>query len=178
MPNKSKTAREKLEIEREPEVVDDPRGRGKMLVPKPLDVDSLMRRIEKGKLATAEQIRQRLAKDFHADFTCPLTTGIFIRIAAEAAEEDLSRGEKEITPYWRVIKPDGSLNEKLPGGVEAQAPHHKRIAIVAAFYHDATLFFSLATLRSPSGKQRQMPAGQQYPARFFQFPSPAASQSA
>jgi len=59
--------------------------------------------------------------DFHADFTCPLTTGIFIRIAAEAAEEDLSRGEKEITPYWRVIKADGSLNEKLPGGTEAQA---------------------------------------------------------
>jgi len=121
MPKARKTAREKLEIEREPEVVDDPRGRGKMLIPRPLDVDSLMRRIQKGKLATVEQIRERLAKGFHADFTCPLTTGIFIRIAAEAAEEDLSRGEKEITPYWRVIKADGSLNEKLPGGTEAQA---------------------------------------------------------
>ena len=121
MPKTRKTAREKLEIKREPEVVDDPRGRGKMLIPKPLDVDSLMRRIQKGKLATVEQIRERLAKDFHADFTCPLTTGIFIRIAAEAAKEDLSRGEKEITPYWRVIKADGSLNEKLPGGTEAQA---------------------------------------------------------
>ena len=121
MPKARKTAREKLEIEREPEVVDDPRGRGKMLIPKPLDVDSLMRSIERGKLATVEQIRERLAEDFHADFTCPLTTGIFIRIAAEAAEEDLGRGEKEITPYWRVIKADGSLNEKLPGGTEAQA---------------------------------------------------------
>jgi len=116
-----KTAREKLEIEREPEVVDDPRGRGRMLIPKPLDVDSLMRKIPKGYLVTVERIRERLAKDFHADFTCPLTTGIFIRIAAEAAEEDLSRGEKGITPYWRVIKTDGSLNEKLPGGAEAQA---------------------------------------------------------
>ncbi|MBE0415052.1 MAG: MGMT family protein [Dehalococcoidia bacterium] len=121
MPKPRKTWREKLEIEREPEVVDDPRGRGKMLIPRPLDVDSLMRRIQKGKLATVNQIRERLAEDFHADFTCPLTTGIFIRIAAEAAEEDLSRGEKEITPYWRVIKADGSLNEKLPGGTEAQA---------------------------------------------------------
>jgi len=45
MPKTRKTAREKLEIKREPEVVDDPRGRGKMLIPKPLDVDSLMRRI-------------------------------------------------------------------------------------------------------------------------------------
>jgi hypothetical protein len=105
-----KTAREKLEVEREPKVIDDPRGRGKMLIPRPLDVDSLMRRIQKGKLATVEQIRARLAKDFHADFTCPLTAGIFIRIAAEAAEEDLVRGERGITPYWRVIKTDGSLN--------------------------------------------------------------------
>ena len=121
MPKARKTAREKLEIEREPELVDDPRGRGKMLIPRPLDVDSLMRRVPKGRLATVEQIRERLAEDFGADFTCPLTAGIFIRIAAEAAEEDLSSGQKEITPYWRVVKADGSLNEKLPGGTEAQA---------------------------------------------------------
>jgi len=116
-----KTWREKLETEQEPRVVDDPRGRGRMLIPKPLDVDALMRKIPKGKLATVEQIRERLAKDYDADFSCPMTTGIFIRIAAETAEEDLSRGEKQITPYWRVVKADGSLNEKFPGGVEAQA---------------------------------------------------------
>jgi len=116
-----KTWREKLETEQEPRVVDDPRGRGRMLIPKPLDVDALMRKIEKGKLATVEQIRKRLAKDCGADFSCPMTTGIFLRIAAETAEEDLSRGEKQITPYWRVVKADGSLNEKFPGGVEAQA---------------------------------------------------------
>ena len=123
MPKTRKSWREKLEKEQEPKVVDDPRGRGKMLIPKPLDVDTLMRKIEKGKLATVDQIRERLAKDFHADFTCPLVTGIFLRIAAETAEEDLSRGEKQITPYWRVIKADGSLNEKFPGGVDAQAAH-------------------------------------------------------
>jgi len=92
-----------------------------MLIPRPLDVDALMRKIEKGKLATVEQIRDRLAKDYDADFSCPMTTGIFIRIAAETAEEDLSKGERQITPYWRVVKADGGLNEKLPGGVEAQA---------------------------------------------------------
>ena len=125
MPKARKTWREKLEIEREAEVVDDPRGRRRMLIPRPLDVDALMRQIEKGKLVTVEQIRGRLANDSHADFTCPLTTGIFIRIAAGAAEEDLGRGAKEITPYWRVIKKDGSLNEKLPGGTEAQAARLK-----------------------------------------------------
>ncbi len=95
-------------------------GRGKMLVPAPILVDTIIRKIPKGKLVTVAQIRERLAKDFHADTTCPLTTGIFVRIAAEAAEEDLRIGRKQITPYWRVVKDDGSLNEKFPGGVEAQ----------------------------------------------------------
>jgi hypothetical protein len=121
--------REKLEKEQEPKVVDIPPkmvkrfGTGKMLIPKPLDVDALIRKVKKGKLVTQAQIRERLAKDFKVDVTCPITTGIFIRIAAEAAEEDLRRGKKRITPYWRVIKADGSLNEKLPGGVKAQAAH-------------------------------------------------------
>ena len=124
-----KTWREKLE-QGSPKVVDiTPKMAGrfgtkigdKMLIARPLDVDALIRRVERGRLVTAEQLRERLARDFHADLTCPLTTGIFIRIAAEAAEEDLDRGAKEITPYWRVVKADGSLNQKLPGGTEAQA---------------------------------------------------------
>ncbi|MDI6903862.1 MAG: hypothetical protein QMC77_09050, partial [Methanocellales archaeon] len=52
--------------------------------------------------------------------TCPLTAGIFVRIAAEA-EEDLREGKKQITPYWQVLKVGGQLNEKFPGGVKAQA---------------------------------------------------------
>ena len=121
MAKAQKSAREKLEREGLPRVVDDPRGRGRMLIPRPLDVDALVRRVQRGRLATVDQIRERLARDFGADLTCPFTTGIFLRIAAEAAEEDASRGETQVTPYWRVIKGDGSLNEKLPGGVEAQA---------------------------------------------------------
>ena len=123
MPKTRKSWREKLETEQEPKVVNDPRGRGKMLIPRPLDVDALIRKIQKGKLVTDSQIRERLAKDFHANLTCPMTTGIFIRIAAETAEEDLTSGVTEITPYWRVIKSDGSLNEKFPGGTDAQAAH-------------------------------------------------------
>lgn len=96
-------------------------GTGKMLIPRPLNVDALIRKVKKGKLVTQSQIREKLAKDFKADVTCPITTGIFIRIAAEAAEEDLRAGRKQVTPYWRVLKPDGSLNEKFPGGFERQA---------------------------------------------------------
>ena len=96
-------------------------GKGKMLIPKPLDVDALIRKIKKGKLVTQEQIRKNLAKKFKANVTCPITTGIFVRIAAEVAEEDKKEGKKEFTPYWRVIKGDGGLNEKFPGGVNNQA---------------------------------------------------------
>jgi len=119
--------REKLEKEQEPRIVDIPPkmvkrlGAGKMLIPRPLDVDALIRQVKRGELITQEQIREKLAKDFKVDVTCPITTGIFVGIAAKAAEEDLRDGKKQITPYWRVLKKDGSLNPKFPGGIEAQA---------------------------------------------------------
>jgi hypothetical protein len=118
---KRKTWREKLEIDQGRKVVENPKGGGTLLIPKPLDVDALVRKVETGKLVTADKIRRRLAKDYGGDTACPLCTGIFLRIAAEAAEEDLTRGATEITPYWRVVKADGGLNEKFPGGVDAQA---------------------------------------------------------
>lgn len=73
-----KTWREKLEREQEPKVVNDPKSREKMLIPKSLDVDAPIRKVQRGKLVTVGQIRERLARDFQADFTCPLVTGIFI----------------------------------------------------------------------------------------------------
>lgn len=108
-------------------------GGRRVLVPTPFLVDGLMRKVRKGNLVTVKQIRDKLAKDFKADSSCPLTIGIFLRICSEAAEEDLRAGKKQITPYWRVIKDDGSLNPKFPGGVKAQAEHlrqegHKIIA--------------------------------------------------
>ncbi len=139
---KSRTKwREKLENcpEGLPKVVEGPAkwakrfGGRRVLVPTPLLVDEVIRKVRKGKLVTVNQIRERLAEDFKAEATCPLTTGIFIRIAAETAEEDLREGKKRITPYWRVLKKDGSLNPKFPGGIRAQAVHlreegHKIVA--------------------------------------------------
>ena len=119
--SKRKTWREKLEAKQERKVVDNLRGGGTLLIPRPLDIDALMRKVQKGKLVTLDQIRERLAGEHGADDTCPLCAGIFLRIAAEVAEEDLGKGVTDITPYWRVLKGDGRLNEKFPGGVEAQA---------------------------------------------------------
>lgn len=128
-----KTWREKLENPPKglPKVVNGPPkwkkkfGGRKVLVPTPLLVEDLIRKTRKGNILTQTQIREKLAKDFKAEATCPITTGIFIRIIAEAAEEDLRAGRKRITPYWRVIKGDGSLIDKFPGGTKAQAARLK-----------------------------------------------------
>ena len=120
--------REKLEKPQQPKLVKIPPsmarfGKGTMLIPTPKLVDKLLRQVPKGKLVTVGEIRNRLASDFAADVTCPLTTGIFVRIVAEAAEDDRDSGRRRITPYWRVIKDDGSLNPKFPGGEQKQARH-------------------------------------------------------
>ena len=57
-----------------------------------------------------------LRKLNEADFTEPITAGIFVSIAAWASYQ---RSENE-TPYWRTLKANGELNPKYPGGVEAQ----------------------------------------------------------
>ena len=120
------TWREKLERLQEPKVVAIPPamqrrfGTGTMLIPRPLDVDALIRRVPKGRLVTQTELRRALAELAHADVACPMTTGIFVRIAAEAANEAAEAGRQRITPYWRVIRDDGTLNAKLPGGVEGQ----------------------------------------------------------
>ena len=96
-------------------------GAKTMLIPRPLDLDALVRKIRKGKLITQTQLRERLARDAGADCGCPLTTGIFLKIVAEAAEEDLRAGKVRVAPFWRVVRENGGMNEKFPGGAESQA---------------------------------------------------------
>jgi alkylated DNA nucleotide flippase Atl1 len=95
-------------------------GTGTVVIPAPIEVDELMRKIPTGKLVTINEIRAALAKKHKATIGCPMTTGIFAWVAAHAAEEQKQQGEKDITPYWRTLKTGGVLNEKYPGGTEAQ----------------------------------------------------------
>jgi hypothetical protein len=96
-------------------------GTGTMLIPTATEIDSLIRTVKSGELVTTGRIREHLAGKYSADTTCPLVTGIFLWITANAAEEDAQAGKRRITPYWRVVKDDGALNPRFPGGVEAQA---------------------------------------------------------
>ena len=126
-----KSWREKMQNGQQPKIVQlppeawDKMGGATMLVSTPCDVEAMIRTVPKGKLITSAQLRKKLAHAAGAECACPTSTGIFVRIAAEAAEEDRAEGKSRITPYWRVLKTDGSLNEKLPGGVEAQASNLK-----------------------------------------------------
>src|SRR5262245_21650807 len=76
-------------------------GIGTMVIPSPLEVKELMDRVPKGKLVTINELRGALAEKHGANVACPITTGIFAWIAANAAEEAASAGAKRITPYWR-----------------------------------------------------------------------------
>jgi hypothetical protein len=131
-----KSWREKMENPNLPKVVAIPpkmqkrMGAGTLLLPSPHDVDGVIRGIQKGSVMTVGKIRQFLAAKYATDSACPLMTGMFVRISAEAAEEDARDGKKRIAPYWRVVKDDGSLYPKFPGGVERQAERLRAEGVV------------------------------------------------
>lgn len=91
-------------------------GGSKMYFAPPIDYDKVMKKIPYGKVTTVGKIREYFAELSGADFTEPITAGIFVSIAAWASYQ---RSEDE-TPYWRTLKTNGELNAKYPGGVEAQ----------------------------------------------------------
>jgi len=93
-------------------------GTGTVVIPAPIEVDELMRQVPEGKLITIKEIRTRLSKKHGASIGCPMTTGIFAWVAANAADEEAKEGKKDITPYWRTLKTGGVLNEKYPGGID------------------------------------------------------------
>jgi hypothetical protein len=92
-------------------------GTGTVVIPAPREVDELMKKVPKGRLITINEIRAALAKKHGASIGCPLTTGIFAWIAANAAGEEEAEGRQRVTPYWRTLKAGGELNPKFPGGV-------------------------------------------------------------
>ena len=91
-------------------------GGDRMYFAPPIDYDRIMKCVPYGKLITVGKIRDYFAEQNGADFTEPITAGIFVSIAAWASYQ---RSEDE-TPYWRTLKANGELNAKYPGGIEAQ----------------------------------------------------------
>lgn len=91
-------------------------GGEKMYFAPPITYDGIMKKIPYGKVITVGAIRDYLAHANNADFTDPITAGIFVSIAAWASNQRTD----STTPYWRTLKAQGELNPKFPGGIEAQ----------------------------------------------------------
>lgn len=91
-------------------------GGNRMYFAPPADYDRVMRRVPFGMLTTVGEIRDYFARESGADFTEPITAGIFVSIAAWASDQR----KTDKTPYWRTLKAKGELNPKYPGGVMAQ----------------------------------------------------------
>lgn len=121
-----KTWLDKLNEHKEPKIkrididfADIPAG-SNMFIASPKLIEKYIQEIGVGKRIDTKTLRKDLAIEHDADYTCPVTTGIFLRVVAEANYEKLQQGKRveEITPFWRVIEPNSSLSKKLTFGQE------------------------------------------------------------
>ena len=119
-----KTWLDKLNETKEPKIkrididfADIPAG-SNMFIATPKIIDKYIQEIGVGKRIDTKTLRKDLALAHNADYTCPVTAGIFLRIVAEANYEKLQQGKhvEEITPFWRVIEPKSVLAKKLTFG--------------------------------------------------------------
>jgi hypothetical protein len=135
---KRKSWQEKLHVDKKAEVkkndvdfADIPAG-SKMLIATPLIVEEYVRQIPKGHFTDVKQIRKDLAAEYKADYTCPVTTGIFLRIVAEAAYEAYEKGKplSKITPFWRALSAKSPSAKKLSFGLKFLLDQQKKEGII------------------------------------------------
>lgn len=116
-----KSARERLAEKKEPKKVvldKDFAGvkRGQMLfVATPAIIADYIAKIPYGETRTVERMRGELARRRRCDATCPVSTAIFIRIAAQVAVDDMDEGKaaSDVIPFWRLIDGQHKIARKL-----------------------------------------------------------------
>ena len=121
---KKKTWIEKLEEEKAPQVkrlekdFADMSAGNLMLIATPKIIEEYIKNIGSGRIISLKTMRKDLALEHQADYTCPVTTGISLRIVAEAHYEKWQQGSplESIAPFWRVIDPKSTLAGKLSFG--------------------------------------------------------------
>ncbi len=89
-----------------------------MFIATPEIVDKYIRNLPYGVAGSLQQMRKDLAANHNAQYCCPITSGIFLRIASEAAYEEYMAGKniKDITPFWRMIDSKSPVIKKLACG--------------------------------------------------------------
>ena len=97
---------------------DIPKG-SRMLIASPPIIDEYVKSILYGEFIEPVKMRDDLAKKYNADKTCPVTTGIFLRIVSEASYEEYKSGYdlEALTPFWRMVDKRSELAKKLTCGI-------------------------------------------------------------
>jgi hypothetical protein len=80
---------------------------------------------------SVQTMRKDLAREYNAEYTCPVTSGIFLRIVSEAAHGQISQGtaSSKVTPFWRVVEENSPLNRKLSFGTDFVKDQRKKEGI-------------------------------------------------
>jgi hypothetical protein len=89
-----------------------------MLIVTPKMVDSIVCSVPFGKTIQQADIRTALAKRYNAQYACPVTTGISLRVVSEVAFLNFLNDSEgvDITPFWRAVDPQSALAGKLDCG--------------------------------------------------------------
>ena len=111
---------------------------GTLYISTPNEVKRFIQAVPSGTALSQAALRQKMikvrGKADKADDACPVCTGIFLRIVAEAAWEEMQSGTPltDITPFWRVVEPTSSMATKLTCGVAFIEEMRAREGIVDA----------------------------------------------
>lgn len=126
MVSKRKTWAEKMRYGMQPRVkrndkdfADIPSGHS-FLIATPEIVEQYLKDIPEGRHVSVKQMREDLAAEYQAEYTCPVTSGIFLRIVAEHAYEELLKGMSidKVAPFWRMIDKKSPSAKKLACGMD------------------------------------------------------------
>ncbi len=133
-----KTWIEKLNSDKAPQLkvidkafADIPAG-GSMLIATPKLIEEHLREIPEGHQTTIKALRNDLAIKNNAEYTCPVTTGIFLRTVAEAANELREKGTPvdQLPPFWRAINENSNLVHKLSFGTDFLIQMRKKEGLI------------------------------------------------
>jgi hypothetical protein len=86
-----------------------------MLYPSARMVYDAIRELPEGQTITPKELRASLADRHDAEYTCPVTTTMMLRVVAEAANETRQNGaaRADIAPVWRVLDARASALRRL-----------------------------------------------------------------
>ncbi len=88
---------------------------GRLFIPSPTEIAAYIDAIPRGETRTVAAMRSAFAERAGAYAACPVTSAIHLRIVAECALEEMAAGRapSEVTPFWRLIEPGGTIARKL-----------------------------------------------------------------